>query len=136
MEKHCTSRWISLDKVLVKLIEQFDNLKEYFLNTLPTLPGFNEKRGIAFTARYKRIREYLTDKLVLILMHLVVSVAQDFQKPMIHVLHSKCMDLIYSLLQRLMKNDKVMMSKEPTKRIGANKLVDLNIDDASNHKIN
>ena len=27
LEKHCTSRWISLDKVLVKLIKQFDNLK-------------------------------------------------------------------------------------------------------------
>ena len=27
LEKHCTSRWISLDKVLVKLLEQFDNLK-------------------------------------------------------------------------------------------------------------
>ena len=33
-----------------------------------------------------------------------------------------------------MKNDKVKRSKEPTKWIGANKLVDLNIDDASNHK--
>ena len=35
-----------------------------------------------------------------------------------------------------MENDKMMRSKEPTKRIGANKWVDLNIDDASNHKVN
>ena len=70
---------MSLDKVLVKLIEQFDNLKEYVINTLLTLPGFNGKRVIASTVRYKRIREYLTDKCVLILMHFVVSVAQDFQ---------------------------------------------------------
>ena len=35
-----------------------------------------------------------------------------------------------------MENDKVMRSKEPTKQIGANKLVDLNIGDASNHKVN
>ena len=35
-----------------------------------------------------------------------------------------------------MENDKVIRSKEPTKGIGANKLVDLNIDDASNHKVN
>ena len=58
------------------------------------------------------------------------------QKPMIHFLHLKRIDLIHSLLQRFMENDTVMRSKEPTKRIGANKLVDLNIDDASNHKVN
>ena len=29
LEKHCSSRWISLDKVLVKAIEQFPNLVEY-----------------------------------------------------------------------------------------------------------
>ena len=41
LEKHCTSRRISLFKVLVKLVEQFDNLKQYFLNTLPILPSQN-----------------------------------------------------------------------------------------------
>ena len=129
----------------MKLIEQFDNLKEYFLNTLPTLPAFNGKIGIASTAKYNCIREYLTDKRVLILMHLVVSVAQVFQlfikslqsqKPMIHVLYSKFMDQIHSLLQRFMKIDKVIRSKEPTKWISANKLVDLNVDDPSNPKFN
>ena len=47
LEKHCSSRWISLDKVFVKLIEQFPNLVEYFLKTLPQLPGFNGKHGIS-----------------------------------------------------------------------------------------
>ena len=130
---------------MVKLIEQFDNLKEYFLNTLPTLPTFNGKRGIASTAKYNCVREYLTDKRVLILIHLVISVAQVFQlfikslqnqKPMIHVLYSRCMDQIHSLLQRFMKIDKVIRSKGPTKWIGANKLVDLNVDDRSNLKFN
>ena len=46
------------------------------------------------------------------------------------------MDLIHLLLQRFIENDKVMRSKKPTKRIGANKLVDLNIDDVPNHKVN
>ena len=30
----------------------------------------------------------------------------------------------------------MIRSKEQTKQIGANKLVDLNLDDASNHKVN
>ena len=78
-------------------------------------------------------------------MHFVVSIAQDFQsymkplqnqKHMIHVPHPNCIDLIHSLLQRFMKNDKVMRSKKPAKRIGANKFIDLNMDEASNHKVN
>ena len=39
LEKHCTSPWISLVKILVKLVEQIDNLKLYFLNTLPIVPS-------------------------------------------------------------------------------------------------
>ena len=30
MLKHCTSRWLSIDKVLVRIIKQFPNLNEYF----------------------------------------------------------------------------------------------------------
>ena len=143
--KHCTSRWISLGKVLMKLIEQFGNIKEYLFNKFKTLPGFDGKRGIASTVQYKLVKEYLTDKRVLILMHFVVCVAQDFQsfmkslqnqKLMTHVRIPKCMDLIHLLLQRFMKNYKVMRSKEPIKRNGANQLDDVNINDASNHKVN
>ena len=129
----------------MKLIEQFGNIKEYLFNTFKTLQKFDGKRGIAFTVQYKLVKEYLTDKRVLILMHFVVCAAQDFQsfmkslqnqKLMIHVRIPKFMDLIHLLLQRFMKNDKVMRSKEPTKRNGANQLDDLNINDASNHKVN
>ena len=144
LEKHCTSRWISLDKVLVKLIEQFDNLKEYFLTTVKSLPGFKGKTGISSTIRYKRIKEYLTDKRVFIIMHFVASVAQDFQvfmkllqtrSPMIHILHSKCMELIHTLLQRFMKQEKIMKSNDENKPIGANKLIDLKVDEPSNQKV-
>ena len=29
--KYCQTRWLSLDKVLVRYVEQYENLKEYFL---------------------------------------------------------------------------------------------------------
>ena len=64
LEKHCTPRWI---KVLVELIEQFENLKEYFLKTLPEFPGFKAKSGIGSTTRCKSTKDYLTDQRVLIL---------------------------------------------------------------------
>ena len=51
--KHCQTRWLSLDKVLLRIIEQFENLKEYFLNKLPTLSGFNGSNGINKTERYQ-----------------------------------------------------------------------------------
>ena len=42
--KHCQTRWLTLDRVLVRIIEQFGNLKEYFLMKLSTLPGFKGKK--------------------------------------------------------------------------------------------
>ena len=39
--KHCTTRWETLQRVLVRLIEQYDNLNQYFLVFLPTTPTFN-----------------------------------------------------------------------------------------------
>ena len=57
--RHCTTRWLSLDKVLVQIIEQYENLKEYFLKTLPKLPGFHGKNGVEQTECYQRIKSNL-----------------------------------------------------------------------------
>ena len=46
MERHCETRWLSLEKVLVKIYEQWDNLSEYFLNKVPTVAGFKGKNGV------------------------------------------------------------------------------------------
>ena len=49
------------------------------MKALLELPGFKGKNGIGFTTRYKSTKDYLTDHRVLILMHFVVLVSQDFQ---------------------------------------------------------
>ena len=54
--RHCTTRWLSSHKVLVRIIEQYKNLKEYFLKTLSRLPGFRGKNGVEQTERYQRIK--------------------------------------------------------------------------------
>ena len=59
--KHCQTRWLSLDCVLVRIIEQIDNIKEYFLVKLPVLPGFKGKNGIRESKRYQRIKNALTN---------------------------------------------------------------------------
>ena len=130
-----------MDRVLVKLIEQLNNLKEYFLTSLPKLLGFNGKTGIASTGRYKRIKGYLLDENVLILMPFVVSVAQEFHslmkplqktEPMIHVLHPKCMHLFQMLLLRFMKPETFLKAN---KLIGVNEMVELCVSNEANHRV-
>ena len=47
MLRRCQTRWVSIDKVLLRIIEQFDNLYEYFVNTVPKQANF--KREMANT---------------------------------------------------------------------------------------
>ena len=56
MLKHISTRWISIQDVLIRVLEQFSNLKHYFLEVLPTQKGFNGKSGIGSTERYIRIK--------------------------------------------------------------------------------
>ena len=57
--KHSTTKWVTLRKVLVRLIEQYDNLKEYFLSFLTTTSSF--KANVEKSKRYERICECLND---------------------------------------------------------------------------
>ena len=105
--KHCQTRRLSLDKVLVRIIEQIANLKEYFLEFLPKQPRFKGKSGIQQTERYQRITENLTNHLLLPSMASVVHLADIYKKfiiplqaeePKIHVLHTKSMNLVRDLI--------------------------------------
>ena len=42
--KHCQTRWLSLDRVLMRIFEQYENLKHYFLVKLPTQPKFQREK--------------------------------------------------------------------------------------------
>ena len=115
--KHCQTCWLSLDKVLVRIIVQYKNLKVYFLKTLPTLPGFKGKNGVNQTERQQRIKNVLTSKTALAYMLFIVHVRQDFKEfvvplqftePKIHVLYTKCVKLVKDLLSRFVKNDSFM----------------------------
>ena len=41
--KPCTTRWLYIGKVCVRLLEQIDNIQTYFLTHLPQQKGFNYK---------------------------------------------------------------------------------------------
>ena len=91
---------------------------------------------------YTCIKTYLTSLKVLILMHFIASVAQNFQiffkplqklEPMIHLLYPKCIELIQDLLVRFMKPETSF--KPNRKLIDVNELVELSLTRSSNQKV-
>ena len=71
--KYCQTCWLSLGKVLVRTIEQYQNLKEYILKTLPMLSGFKGKNVVSQTERYQIIKNVLTSKAALAYMSFIVQ---------------------------------------------------------------
>ena len=64
----------------MSIFERYKHLKEYFLKTPSTLPGFKGKNGINKTERYQRIKNALTSKTALAYILFIVHVCQDFKE--------------------------------------------------------
>ena len=80
--------------VAVRMVEQWPNLKEYFLKFLPQQKKSFSK--VKSSERYQRIETALKDNLTLAYISFCAYVSQDFEafllpfqseEPMIHVLH-------------------------------------------------
>ena len=117
--RHCTARWLSLDKVLVRIIEQYGNLKEHFLKTLPKLPGFRGNNGVEQTERYQRIKSNLNNPGALAYMSFVVYIAQAFknivlplqaEEPKIHIFNTKCTQLVKDILSKFIDQEIYLQS--------------------------
>ena len=139
--KHCQSRWLSLDRVLVRIVEQFKNLKEYFFVKLPSLPGFTGKNGIRETDRYQRIRKALTDPKTKIYMPFIINLAQNFKdfilplqsvEPKIHLLYDKSTKLISDVALRFIDKKKIFNANG--KLLPKDDLLQI-IKDKENHKV-
>lgn len=78
MKKHVESRWLSIDKSLVQILEQFQNLKEYFLNHISKPKRFNSKAGLSRNDCYKIVTSILKDSKYGIYMSFVIFTAQAF----------------------------------------------------------
>ena len=57
IEKYCETQWLSLQNVLVKIMEQWENLSEYVLKKVPTLAGFNGTKCFVYfnVCSYQRL---------------------------------------------------------------------------------
>ena len=114
--KHSSTRWVTLKKVTVQILEQWENLTEYFLNFLPKQPNFRFKNDLQENKRYQRIKEKLEDELTQPYLAFIAFVSQDFESflvqfqsdaPLIHLLFLKMKQLVFNLMTKFVKKDKM-----------------------------
>ena len=80
MEKHVESCWLRIDRPLVRILEQMENFRKYFLKEIPKRKGFNQKNGLVNNDRYERIASVLKDPKAEIYMSFVVYISQSFNR--------------------------------------------------------
>ena len=92
--QHSETRWLSMKYVAVRIMQQWKNLKEYFLKFLPQQSNF--KHAVATTARYKRICAGLQNPLSQAYISFCVFCAEAFEEflvplqsdePKVHLLY-------------------------------------------------
>ena len=142
MSRHVPTRWISIQSVLIKVLDQYANLKKYFLETLPKEKGFSYKNGVGNSDRYKAIKKVLVNKKMCAIMAAVACIAQDFKsfivpmqavKPMIPVLHHKFRKLLKSLFYRFFNEDAFL---KEGKMVSMKAIKDINPSEQKNLKVN
>ena len=79
MIRHSETRWFSLQKVLMRIYEQLQNLKVYFLQTVTKHQSLKGKNGVGANERCLRIKNILTTKKLPAVMSAVIYVSQLFQ---------------------------------------------------------
>ena len=83
LKKHVDSRWLNTDRSLVKILDQMENLREYFLVQLSRQKGFNGKNGLSKNDRYQRICSMLKNKDAEVCISFVIYLARDFSRFMV-----------------------------------------------------
>ena len=141
--KHVTTRWISLQDVLIRIIEQFPNLKEYFLKVVPSQKGFKGKSGVSSQERYQRIKKLLNNKKLPAITYGVIFVSQTFKaftvalqakKPMITVLYEKMCKLIKETLSKFLVEESFLLAGTSVMK-SLKKLRELKFEDSKIQKV-
>ena len=110
--------------VLVRIIKQWSNLKEYFCNFIPKQKEF--KSSIRETKRYKNIRTCLDDEMTLPYLSFVVFLAHEYEsflltfqtgKPLIHMLYHGMSTLLSNLLQHFVSKKSMYISVDGNREI-------------------
>lgn len=110
--RHTSTRWVTLKKASLRLLEQWPNLREYFIVFLPQQSNF--KQHIGCTERYKRIRSILVDAIYMVYLSFIAFTAHTFEEFLIKFqssdskicdLYLSMGSLLYTLMSRFIKKD-------------------------------
>ena len=133
-KKHAERRWFFMKYVAVRCLEQWPNLKEYFLKFLPKQKNF--KREIENTARYTCLKTCFANSTMEPYVVYVAFVVQDFEAfllpfqskdPMFHFLYPAMLSLLYGLQRKL-----ICGAKLSSEDLGEN--IRINVDAEKNVK--
>ena len=109
-KKHVESRWLTMKYVAVRMVEQWANMKEYFLKFLPQQKGFKQLQK---SDRYERIETALKDNSSLAYISFCAFIAQEFEgfllpfqseEPMIHLLYPEMCKLLTNIMRKFIRN--------------------------------
>ena len=103
--KYCSTRWLCIGKVVVRMMEPMENIKEYFFTFLPALKEFMNKNGVGCTERYQRIKKALNNDLLFPTLSFIVYTSNIFKlllsrskQPLIYILYIWMKKLVGDLL--------------------------------------
>ena len=126
MKKHVETRWVSMKYVALRCLEQWKNLKEYFLKFF--LEQKNFKKEVEKTQKYLRIKTALNEPIIEAYVSFVAFMAHEFQEflvpfqsteSMIHFLYPVLCRLMNALQRKFVRKIK-LSSNDTTKNIYIN----------------
>ena len=127
-----TQRWLTLCGVLERIVERWDDAKEYFLKYLPEKKEY--KKSLLKNSRYRRIVKASKKKVTTLAeIEFLIGVAPLFntylqisqwERPLVHCWLEEMTTLLYQLVGRFIKEDDINECK-PNKD-----LLTLNVSDA------
>lgn len=133
--RHVNSRWLCLNKVLTRILEQWNNMQEYFLKFLPKQKNF--ANDVGKTSRYNRIKQILEKNNTRIHLNFAVHVAQLLEKflipfqssdPLIHALYPAFGELFFNIMSKFLNIE--LLKTNTNKRKSAYELGNLKISNS------
>ena len=113
--RHVQSRWLTLIPALMRIVDNWEPIRSYFLKELPKVASAERTlRVLEKNETYRRICKAIQEKDALIQMHFLISVKPVFdgilgtfqrQEPLIHILHNECLQLVKRLMLRFLKSE-------------------------------
>ncbi|GBN12322.1 hypothetical protein AVEN_250723-1 [Araneus ventricosus] len=122
--KHVSTRWLSLENALTRLMEQWVPLQIFFANSNVMKDNENYLM-LCESLKSPKVKLYCVFVMAILPTFTKVNVALQKEQPCIHTLHDDLMNLYYELLVRFIKPATVTKSKS---------LLNINFQKAKNQK--